>query len=469
MSKITLGVIVGNRGFFPDHLCDTGRREILSVLEKAQIKAIALDPEATKFGTVESLQDAHICANLFKAHRDEIDGILVTLPNFGDERAVVNTLRFAGLDVPVLVHAFSDDPSKMSIEHRRDSFCGKLSVCSNLNQYGIPFSLTNKHTMDPGSQEFLDELNWFSAVCRVVKGLKGARIGALGTRPANFNTVRYSEKLLERSGISVEPLDLSEAFGQAEALQESDSEVQVKLDALQKYVATAGVPPASLLKMAKFGVVVDRWIKEQCLVATSIQCWTSMEQYFGVVPCAVMSMLSNSLMPSACEVDVLGALSMYALQLATEAPSALLDWNNNYGDDPDKAVVFHCSNLPKDFLEKPRMDFQAIIAGDVGKENAYGTVVGRIKPGPFTFARISTDDNLGCIKAYVGEGEFTDDPLTTFGGYGVARINDLQRLLAYACRNGFEHHVAISKESGANRVLTEALGKYMGWQVYTHS
>jgi L-fucose isomerase-like protein len=219
--------------------------------------------------------------------------------------------------------------------------------------------------------------------------------------------------------------------------------------------------------MAKFGVVVDRWMQENALVANAIQCWSSIEAYYGVTPCAIMSMLSNALIPSACEVDIPGVVGMYALQLATGKPSALVDWNNNYGDDPDKAVVFHCSNLPKSILAEAKMDYQEIIAGDVGRENAYGTVVGRVSPGNFSFCRVSTDDANGRVKTYVGEGQFTNDTLLTFGGYGVVRIPNMQGLLRHICENGFEHHVAVNMAS-ASSIIAEAFSKYMGWQVYQH-
>jgi len=463
----TLGVIVGNRGFFPAHLCETGRKEILDVLKQKGINAIALPPDATKFGAVESYSDAQKCAALFRAHRDEIEGILVTLPNFGDERAVADTIRLSELNVPVLVHAFNDDESKMTIKHRRDSFCGKMSACNNLRQYGLRYSLTRLHTVDPGTPSFQEDLIRFAATCRVVRRLKHARIGALGARPAAFNTVRYSEKLLESAGVSVETLDLSEALGWVKKMSDADKPVQEKLAAIGDYTTVSGIPKESLLKMAKLGVAIDRWVKEKNLSATAIQCWTSLEEFYGVVPCTLMSMMSDSLMPSACETDTAGLLGMYILQSASNKPAALLDWNNNYGSDPEKGVVFHCSNLPKSFFSSQRMDYQEIIAGTVGKENTFGTIVGRIAPGPFTYCRISTDDLRGMITSYVGEGDFTDDPLDTFGGYGVIKIPAFQRLLQYICRNGLEHHVAATRAQVAD-AIHDALTTYLNWEVYHH-
>jgi L-fucose isomerase-like protein len=463
----TFGVIVGNRGFFPDVLARDGREEILRVLAAHGHEVICLTPEQSKFGAVETHEEATRCAAMFRAASDRIEGVIVSLPNFGDERAIADTLRLARLEVPVLVQATPDTTSKMSIAHRRDSFCGKMSACNNLKQYGIPYSLTKLHTVAPDSADFARDLEGFAAVCRVVRGLKNLRIGAIGARPAAFNTVRYSEKLLEASGISVETLDLSEVLGRIGRLKDSDEAVVAKLAAIKKYVSTSGVPDAALIKMAKLGVVTEQWMQQADVAVSAVQCWTSLEENLGVVPCTVMSMMSDNLLSSACEVDVCGVLSMHMLALASGTPSALLDWNNNYGSYPNKAVCFHCSNLPKHFFREVRMDFQEIIAGTVGKENTYGTAVGKVKSGAMSYARFSTIDREGVIRGYVGEGKFTDDSLDTFGGAGVVEIPEMQKLLHYICKNGYEHHVAANFSNVAG-ALHEAADNYLGWKTYLH-
>ena len=464
----TLGVIVGNRGFFPSELCEEGRKSVLKVLQEEGLGAIVLSPEDTPYGSVETYEQAKKCAALFKAHEQEIDGILVTLPNFGDERGIANSIRLSGLDVPVLVHAFPDSLDRMTASGRRDSFCGKMSACNNLTQYGIPYTLTTLHTVDPRSESFRRDLRRFGATCRVVNGLRGARFGQVGARPAAFTTVRYSEKLLEQWGISVETIDLSEIFGRARKLADDAPQVVGKLAEIKDYLSTKAVPDEALAKIAKFGVVLDEFIEEHELVGTAIQCWTSMEEFYGVVPCTLMSMLSNKLIPSACETDITGLVGMYAMVLASGRPSAILDWNNNYADDPNKAVVFHCSNIPQDlFGGEAVMDFQQIIAGTVGRENTYGTLAGRMKPTKITYCRVSTDDSMGTMRAYLGEAELTDDPVETFGGYGVIHVPGLQRLLHFICENGFEHHVAANPGQVAD-ALNEAFGKYLGWDVYYH-
>lgn len=477
LKPVTLGVIVGNRGFFPKHLCVSGRETILKVLEEEGIRAVIVGAEETPYGSIGTMEDARKCADLFRRHRDEIDGILITLPNFGEERPIADTIRWSELNVPVLVQAFPDDPTKMTVADRRDSFCGKMSACNNLTQYGVKYSLTRLHTVDPTLPSFREDLQRFAAICRVVRGLKHARIGAIGARPTAFNTVRYSEKLLERAGITVETLDLSEVIGMTQRLDDEAAAVRAKLEEISGYIPTTNIPQVSLARIAKLGVVIDGWMQEMDLAASAVQCWTSLEEYYGVVPCTVMSMMSNGLMPSACETDIAGTVAMMALAYASGKPSAIVDWNNNYGDDPEKAVIFHCSNLPKDIFadrssmirpeDIPVMDFQEILAGTVGRDNAYGTVVGRVKAEPFTYLRLSTDDLNGRIRAYVGEATLTDDPLSTFGGFGVVQVPQMQKLLAFICEEGFEHHVSMNLSKVAVPVY-EAFNKYMGWPTYFH-
>ncbi|MFA6239446.1 MAG: L-fucose/L-arabinose isomerase family protein [Candidatus Hydrogenedentales bacterium] len=468
-TNVTFGLIVGNRGFFPDELAREGHAFMTKLLKKLGYGVVVLSDKDTKYGSVETWDDAKKCADLFKKNKDKISGIIVTLPNFGDERGIADSLKLSGLDVPVLVHAWQDDVKKMSLKHRRDSFCGKMSACNNLQQYGIPYSLTARHTLNPETEEFENEVHAFAATCRVVCGLRNCRVGAIGARPAAFNTVRYSEKLMQESGISIETLDLSEVFGRAARLSDSDPKLKARIEAIKGYTNTKGVPNPALLKMAKLAQVVHEWKTALDLNVTAFQCWTSMEEFFGIVPCTVMSMMSDQLASSACETDVAGAISMHALALASQTPSFLLDWNNNYGDDPDKCVCFHCSNFPKSAFEEAgtTMIYQDIIAGTVGKDNTYGSLSGRIKAHPMTYCRMSTFDTYGLIRAYVGEGAFTNDPIDTFGGFGVAHVPDLQGLLQHICRNGFEHHVA-GNHGQVARAIHEAFTVYLGWDCYWH-
>jgi len=467
-SAAALGVIFGNRDFFPDKLVAEARTDLLKLLGELGLDAIMLDPAQTKLGGVETHDDARKCAELFRANRDRITGVLVVLPNFGDEKGVADTLKLADLKVPVLVQGYPDDLDRLDVIRRRDAFCGKISVCNNLRQAGIAYSLTTKHVVHPHDPSFRADLDKFLAVCRVVRGLRGARIGAVGARPGAFNTVRYSEKILERAGISVTTIDLSEILGAAGKLGDQDPRLTAKVTEIKAYANATAVPPAKLLQMARLGVILDDFVAANHLDATAIQCWTSVQANHGCNVCTSMSMMSENLLPSACEVDVTGVLTMYAMQLASNTPSALVDWNNNYGADDDKCVLFHCGNWAKSFLPDIKILNAPILGSTLGVENTWGALDGRTPASPLTFGRITTDDTAGVIRAYVGEGVLTNDELKTFGNRAVAQVPRLQSLLRHICREGFEHHVVMNASRTA-AVLDEAFTRYLGWETHFHN
>jgi L-fucose isomerase-like protein len=465
--KTTLAVIIGNRDFFSDRLVTEARADILQLFSEMGVEPVILNEAEAKLGSVETWQHAKLCADLFRQHAQQIEGVLVCLPNFGDEKGVADAIKLSGLQVPILVQAYPDDLDQLNVERRRDAFCGKISACNDLRQYGYAYTLTDLHTVHPLTPEFRTDLDKFIRVSKVVKGLRNARLGAIGARPNAFNTVRYSEKLLQADGISVSTIDLSEILGMASKLADSDPRVADEVSRIRGYADARSVPPPALVKMAKLGIVISRWMAENDLVASALQCWNSIQANYGVNACTLMSIMSDQLLPSACEVDITGVLSMYALQLASGQPSALADWNNNYADDRDLCVLFHCGNWAKSFLPEAEIKTAPILGSTLGEENTYGTLWGRTPEGPLSFARISTDDTLGLIRSYVGEGQLTADPLDTFGARAVVKVPGLQRLLKYICKNGFEHHVAINGSQVAG-VLAEAFETYFGWDVYRH-
>jgi L-fucose isomerase-like protein len=468
MTQSTLAVIFGNRDFFPDHLVAEARRDLQKLFTELNIEAVMLSENETKLGAVETWQNAVQCGDLFRGQKHCIDGILVCLPNFGDEKGIADSIRLSELNVPILVQACSDDLDQFGLERRRDAFCGKISACNNLRQYGFKYTLTRDHTSTISSPRFREDLQEFLAVCRTVRGLRRVRIGAVGARPNAFNTTRYSEKLLESAGISVNTIDLSEVFGTAATIASSDPKVKQRIEQIRSYADSSSAPDESLVKMAKFSIVVDDWMQSLGLTATAIQCWSSMQKNYGVNVCTIMSMMSEQMLPSACEVDIAGVVSMYALQLASGRPAALVDWNNNYGDDPDKCVFFHCGNWAKDFLPDIRIGTAPILGTVLGEANTVGALAGRTPAGPVTFGRISTDDLSGRIRAYVGDGNFTNDPLDTFGTKAVVQVPRLPALMHHICRNGFEHHAAMTSAHCA-AALSEALGNYLGWDVHHHA
>lgn len=468
LKKQTFGVIVSTRNIFNYKLAVDARKKVLERLEAMGFGYVILPESETPTGNIEGYADAVKCAALFKQNAGIIDGIVVILPNFGDELGVVNTVQLSGLNVPVLVQACDDENDKVDVKSRRDAFCGKLSVCNNFYQYGIKFTDTTYHTYSLDSNEFAYDMIKFAGICRVVKGLKNLRVGSIGTRPIGFQTMRYSEKLLQKYGITVVPVDMSEIIAAAEKIDENDPAVTAKVEEIKTYGSCGIASKGKIAKQARFGLAVENWITANDIDISALQCWDSLEKNFGCAACVTMSMMGEKLMPSACEVDVAGTIAMYALALAAQTPSAILDWNNNFAEDRNKVVCTHCSNYPKSFFQNDIEIGSLDVLGTVlGSEDTFGAVKGKVAPGSMTYFRLSTDDHKGVIKSYLGEGMMTDDPYGMDGGIAVCSIPNLQDLMKYMCKNGFEHHVAMVRGHVAD-ILEEAIGNYLGWDLYKH-
>lgn len=468
--RMCFGIIIGTRAYFNSELAKDVRKQLLKTLADEGYDYVILPEDATPTGSssIETREDGLKCAELFRQNRDRIDGIIVSLPNFGFEIGIINAISVADLNVPVLVQACDDENDKVDLDSRRDAFCGKISVCNNLYQYGIPFTDTTLHTYSIYSELLAKDINKFAGICRVVNGLRHARIGAIGARPAGFQTVRASEKLLQKSGITVVPVDLSEILGAARKIEDTDAELLKKLEEIKCYAAVPKEYSDKLVLQAKFGVAVERWIEASQIDAVAVQCWDSLEQNYGCAACVTMSMLGEKLLPAACEVDIAGAVSMYALTLAAQGQSALLDWNNNFAEDRNKCVCTHCGNFPKSFVRNDlKLGTLGVLGRTLGKVNTFGAVYGKVTKGDFTFFRISTDDTKGAIKAYLGTGEITDDPYGMDGCIAVTKVNNLQTLMKYICKNGFEHHVAMVRND-VKEILNEAIEDYLGWNLYVH-
>ena len=468
--RMCFGIIIGTRAYFNSELAKDVRKQLLKTLADEGYDYVILPEDATPTGSssIETREDGLKCAELFRQNRDRIDGIIVSLPNFGFEIGIINAISVADLNVPVLVQACDDENDKVDLDSRRDAFCGKISVCNNLYQYGIPFTDTTLHTYSIYSELLAKDINKFAGICRVVNGLRHARIGAIGARPAGFQTVLASEKLLQKSGITVVPVDLSEILGAARKIEDTDAELLKKLEEIKCYAAVPKEYSDKLVLQAKFGVAVERWIEANQIDAVAVQCWDSLEQNYGCAACVTMSMLGEKLLPAACEVDIAGAVSMYALTLAAQGQSALLDWNNNFAEDRNKCVCTHCGNFPKSFVRNDlKLGTLGVLGRTLGKVNTFGAVYGKVTKGDFTFFRISTDDTKGAIKAYLGTGEITDDPYGMDGCIAVTKVNNLQTLMKYICKNGFEHHVAMVRND-VKEILNEAIEDYLGWNLYVH-
>ena len=463
MKKTTFALFFGTRGFFPASLIASAREEMKRELNALGHEVLMLDAEATRYGAVETPQEGEVYANFLRANRGKFGGVIVCLPNFGDETGAVAALQEAG--VPILIQAYPDEMDKMGPSLRRDAFCGKLSIMDVFRQYGVKFTALKPHTVKPGSPAFKANVDEFDRICRVAGGVKGMVVGAIGARTTPFKTVRIDEVALQRHGITVETFDLSDIFLRMKAVKPEESAYIEKAKTLQAAACWDDVPGPAFDNLARLGVSLDNLAKEARLDAMAIRCWTEMQLQMGISPCVAMGLLNETGLAAACEVDLGNAVAMHALHLASAEPVGLLDWNNNYGDEDEKCILFHCGPLPPSLMQaRGRIEDHAILANSLGQGKSYGCNVGRIKPMDFTFGSLMTDE--GRVKMYLGQGRFTTDPLPEnyFGVAGVAEIHNLPDVLLHIGNHGHRHHVSFTP-GDVQAPVAHALAHYLDFEV----
>lgn len=459
---MTFALYFGNRGFFPETLIAGAREEMSQAVRQAGYTPLLLDASATRYGAVETREEGRVYAQFLKEHAGEYDGVILCLPNFGDENGAIEALRDCG--TPILIQAYPDEMGKMDFEHRRDAYCGKFSIEDVFTQYGLPFTVLEPHVVHPLTPAFAQNLSDFAAVCRVVRGMKRFSIGAIGARTTKFKTVRYDELALQKAGITVDCFDLSELFAKVRGMADGDPRVAAKAARLQSYTDCSRVPEGKLLTLAKVSVGIDEYIEEYHFECVSLRCWEEMQSELGIAPCVLLSELNDRGVVAACEMDLCNAVGMYALQLATEGPAMCLDWNNNYGEDPDKVILFHCGPIAQSLMEDRGTVTDHKMFAKANPGCGWGSNEGRIAAFPMTYSCVKTEN--GRLSLYLGEGRFTGEPIEEgyFGCGGVAEIPGLQRKLLTIGRAGFRHHCVAGK-GHVETALREAFQTYLGYDI----
>lgn len=461
--KQTFALYFGNRGFFPETLIDSAREELTQAVTAAGYEVLIMDPGLTKFGAVETQDEGKAYASWLKSHEGEYDGVIMSLPNFSDENGAVYAMR--DVKTPIFIQAYPDEFGKLDFLHRRDSYCGKLSIMDMFHQYGIKFTVAKPHVVHPLTPEFGANLRDFAAICRVVNGARRFTIGAIGARTTAFKTVRYDELALQRIGVTVDTFDLTELFSRAEKIQKDSPAMTAKLAYLRNYTNCSMVPQEKMEMLASISVAMDHMIDEYHLDAVSLRCWTEMQSELGIAPCLLLSELNDRGIAASCEMDVCNAVVMHALQLASQEPAMCLDWNNNYGDDEDKCILFHCGPIAQTLMtEKGLVTDHKMFAKSGGAGCGWGSNEGRIRPMDMTFASGKTED--GSFSVYLGQAKFTDDPIEAefFGCGGVAQFDHLQDKLLRIGKTGFRHHTAATSGHWGFAVR-EAFENYLGYQI----
>jgi L-fucose isomerase-like protein len=464
LSKKTIfAVMFGNRGCFPASLQATARKEVTKALEKLGHDIILLPEEATNHGAVETVAEGKKFAGFLHENKGRYGGVILSLPNFGDELGAAAALK--DVDVPVFIQAYPDEIDKLDVAHRRDSFCGKFALCDVLLQCGVKFTTLSPHVVHPTSHAFADNIDFFDSVCNVVNGMRDMTVLAIGARTTPFKSVRTDELALQKRGITVETLDMSSVISRVQNMDANSAGVKRMAETLNGKADFSAVPEKQFLNLCRLGATLDDLIEQYEADAVAIRCWLELQHQLGVSPCFLNGLLCDRGIPTACEVDISNAVMMAALQYASGSPATILDWNNNYSDADDKCILFHCGNVaPSMRIQCEKIIEHAIFAETGCADTSWGCSCGRIRPMDMTFGSALTAD--GRVKAYLGKGRITEDviPAESFGCAGVAQIDNLQDILNRICRTGHRHHVSLC-EGDVSAPIAEAFENYLGIEV----
>ena len=458
MKKMTFALAFCNRGMMPGELIEGARKDMIEAVTKAGFDYIAMDAALTRFGGIETREEGRMYHDWLKRHEGEYDGVIFSMPIFADENGAIAALQDAG--VPILMQAYPDEIGKMDFAHRRDAFCGKFSVTDVFTQYGVPFTVLKPHVVHPLSDKFQENLHDFAAICRVVNGMKRFNIGCIGARTSAFKTVRFDEITMQKYGINVESFDLSDLFFRVSKMEDEDPAVSDRIEELKNYTNFSQVPDKNMHNLAKVSLVIDTYIRDYRLDAFALRCWNEMEEQLRITPCVLLSYFNDRGITASCEIDMCSALCMRAMSLASEKPSAVLDWNNNYGDDENKVILFHCGPVAQSLMTAKGTVTNHKMFDKTDPGSGWGSNEGRIKAMPTTISNCQTKD--GKIIIYASEAEFTGEPIEPeyFGCAGVCQMPDLQNKLIRLARGGFKHHTAVG-EGHMKEILKEAFTTYL--------
>ena len=458
-------MLVGNRGFFPEQLIAEARQEMQSRLQSLGYGVLMMDAAETPYGGVETTAHGRKFARFLEANRGRYDGVILCLPNFGDEAGALAGLQDAG--APILVHAYPDDLARMGPAERRDAFCGKFDIMTVFRQNGPRPYLPAAAHLAPRQRGLRQAGGPLRP--RLPRGERHEaphrgrhRRAHHGLQECAFRRGHAPE--LRHHHRDVGPLRSHSAGAGHGRLK--DERVVAKRQTLEGYTCWEGAPDHTLGTLSKLGVVLDEIIAEYDLNAVALRCWLEMERWLKVSPCVLLSDLNNRGIAAACELDVCNALTMSALSLASGEPAACLDWNNNYGDDPDKCILFHCGPVPQKLMAGK---------GHIVDHPMFAKVLGpglrvRLQRRPHRRnahdLRSARRPRDGLLTFYSGEGDFTGDPIAEdfFGCAGVAQVADLQEK-AHGHRAG-RLPASCQRDTGPRRAcLREAFTTYLGYGI----
>jgi len=441
--KVRIGFVPAHREFFDENWAIRMRERCISILSTIEkLDLVVPDDKLTKGGLVRDERDAEKTIQLFR--EKDVDGIMIGTMTFGDEISVLK-IASAFKDRPILLFGTKEGPFTPDGNRLSDSFCGTLSISSGLHRRRIPFIFAG--ILFPEEEEFKDAVLNFMRVCAIVRGFVGAKVGQIGTRPGPFETCAINEPaLIEHFKQTVVPISLVEIFQSANSLSDDEPEVQEIIREIEAQADVSNVKREILVKLAKLECALKRFAEENKIDAMAVQCWTAMQNIYGVSSCLPMGRLTDKGIMTACEVDIYGALTMLIQYLASlkTTPPHFIDWTIQHQEKDNVFLAWHCGNAPPSLACEGCpivVREHSILKRTVKPESSYGTAEFQLKPGTVTICRLVEYD--GEFKMLITKGEIKQSSDKLRGSWSWVEVPNLKSLYRTLVEEGFIHHASM--------------------------
>lgn len=443
MEKMKIGFVPAHRDPFDQDWAVKMRQRCIDALSHVpRLEIILPDEKMTSKGLVRDDADADKVINLFKEKK--IDGLLIGTMTFGDEVSAL-AIAQAFSDLPLMLFGTKEGPFTRDGARRSDSFCGTLSVSSGLNRRKIPFLFAG--VLFPEEESFMENVLNFVQVCSIVSGFVGARIGLVGPRPERFETCICNEDAMIRQFKQrLVPTSLLDVMQHLEPLKADSPELQKIIREMKKETDLSALKPQAVRNIAGLQYALKQFVEERGISAIGVQCWTAIQEVYGISACYALGRLNDQGIITACEVDIYGALTMLVQYLASleTMPPHFIDWTIQNQKKEDVFLAWHCGNAPPSLACKGckiAMRTHSILSLQLGTGRTPGTAEFQLKPGIVTLNRLIEIDGKFKMLITTGETEKSDQVLR--GSWSWVKVPDLKRLYNTLVYEGFTHHASM--------------------------
>lgn len=466
MEKVKLGFVPStweswDGSAYTGKLAGKMRARCLEVFDKIPgLEIVVPSTELTQDGCVGTVEEGMVTADLFL--KEQVQGLIIGNMNFGFETAVGALLSKMPKDMPILHFATKSGAYSPQGNRATDTWCGQFMTCSAMKRRGFKFE--HILTCNPEEPRFSDKVEAFTRACNAISAFKGARVLQIGTRPTGFESQFFSEEDMMRNFSQVlVPVDLATAYEYLDAIPMDDPDVlRIAQEIREGADLITEETTDSIINQARFEKTLITLAKEHHCNIIASSCWESLQHRYKIAACSTFSRLNSQGYSVGCEVDVMGAMTMFVLNRCAlgEVPADFIDWTDLHPTEDNVWLAWHCGNAACELCAadcKKHLTMNERLG--LWSPTCYGSMEFRMKEGPVTCARLVEYD--GKYTMFYGTGESINIGPMVRGAYAWIKVNDVMDWEQKMIDCGVIHHGALIHDEKVADAL-EIFCKYLG-------